>query len=56
MDQFLTMGGYGAYVWPAYLVSAATLGGLIFLVMRRAARARDKLKQLESIRSNAPHA
>jgi heme exporter protein D len=56
MNQFLTMGGYGAYIWPAYLVSGLTLGGLIFLIMRRAARARDKLKQLEKSRSNAPHA
>jgi len=24
-DEFLTMGGYGAYVWPAYGVAALVL-------------------------------
>lgn len=55
MDQVLTMGGYGVYIWPAYCVSAATLGGLAFFILRRARRAREKLKLLESKRSNAPH-
>ena len=28
MHDFWAMGGYGAYVWPAFAVTAAILGGL----------------------------
>lgn len=48
MGDFLGMGGYGAYVWPAYLVSAVTLAGLVFFTLRRAARARARLRALET--------
>lgn len=47
MDDFLTMGGYGAYVWPAYLITAATLAALIIFTLRRAARARARLRALD---------
>jgi heme exporter protein D len=46
MDGFLEMGGYGAYVWPAYAVSAATLAGLAIFILRRAAKARKRLSAL----------
>lgn len=41
------MGGYGAFVWPAYAVSAVTLIGLAFVIRARAARARKRLAELE---------
>lgn len=41
------MGGYGGFVWPAYLLSAATIAGLAFLIGRRAARLRRRLEQLQ---------
>ena len=47
MDDFLSMGGYGAYVWPAYLISGVTLGALVALVIARARRARRRLDDLE---------
>jgi heme exporter protein D len=47
VDEFFAMGGYGAYVWPAYLISAVTLAGLVAHVLRRAARARKRLQALE---------
>jgi len=28
MAEFLAMGGYAAYVWPAFAVTALVLGGL----------------------------
>jgi heme exporter protein D len=28
MGDFLHMGGYGVFVWPAFIVSAAVLAGL----------------------------
>jgi heme exporter protein D len=52
MDEFFAMGGYGAYVWPAYIVSAAVLAGLIILVLRRAAKARRTLAALEAKRGD----
>jgi heme exporter protein D len=47
MNDFLSMGGYGAFVWPAYLISAVTLAGLAGLIVARARRARRRLRLLE---------
>jgi heme exporter protein D len=30
MSEFLNMGGYGGYVWPAYAIAAAVLIGLVW--------------------------
>ena len=41
MADFLSMGGYGAFVWPSYGVTALLLGALIWhsvRMMRRAER------------------
>ncbi|MDP6390657.1 MAG: heme exporter protein CcmD [Alphaproteobacteria bacterium] len=27
--EFLAMGGYGAFIWPSYLIAAAVLIGLL---------------------------
>jgi len=54
MDGFLEMGGYGAYVWPAYAVSAATLAGLAILILRRAAKAQKRLSALQRIQPENP--
>lgn len=35
MSGFFEMGGYGAYVWPAYGISALAVAGLAFAVWRR---------------------
>jgi heme exporter protein D len=47
MADMLSMGGYGAFVWPAYAISAVTLAGLTFGVLARARRARRRLADLE---------
>ena len=47
MDGLLEMGGYGAYVWPAYAVSAVTLAGLAIVILRRAAKAQKRLSALQ---------
>ncbi|MBI1392572.1 MAG: heme exporter protein CcmD [Alphaproteobacteria bacterium] len=47
MNDFLTMGGYAAFVWPAYGISAAALLGLVFYVLRRRAGARRRLAEIE---------
>ena len=38
MNEFFAMGGYGAYVWSAYGISAIVLAGNV-LLSRRAGRA-----------------
>ncbi len=34
MQEFLSMGGYGAYVWPSYGLSAVLLIGLLVASVR----------------------
>lgn len=54
MDGFLAMGGYGPYVWPAYVISALTLGGLAAWIITRSGKARRKLAARErSLKENA---
>jgi heme exporter protein D len=38
-QTFFDMGGYAAYVWPAYTVSIIALAGLAFLSWREMKRA-----------------
>ncbi|MEI9997111.1 MAG: heme exporter protein CcmD [Rhizomicrobium sp.] len=47
MSGFLAMGGYGAYVWPAYGVSVLLLGAAVATTVRAYARARAQLAALE---------
>lgn len=47
MSDFLDMGGYGAFVWPAYAVSAVGVGGLCFFLWRRSRIVRARLKSVE---------
>ena len=53
MDQlmaFLSMDGYGAFVWPAYLVSAAILL-ILLLVSLRTMRAQEaRLAEIRKVR------
>ncbi len=44
---FLAMGGYAAFVWPAYGISAAGLIGALVLTLSAHKRARAKLAMLE---------
>ena len=40
------MGGYAAFVWPAYGLSLAALSGLGYAVWRRHRMAKDALKTM----------
>ena len=42
MSEFLEMGGYAAFIWPAYLLAAVLLGGLTW-VSYRGMREREAL-------------
>lgn len=46
MQEFFEMGGYAAYVWPAYALSAAAIGGLVWRTWRRR---RDLLRRLAAL-------
>jgi heme exporter protein D len=50
MPEFLAMGGYAAYVWPAYGAALAILGGLTLLTILRYRRAQRALAALETRR------
>jgi heme exporter protein D len=48
ISNYLTMGGYAAFVWPAYGVAASIMIGLWFSsasAYRRNRRALDRLQQ-----------
>lgn len=50
MSEFLAMGGYAAYVWPAYAVAALILIGLLAVTWTGLRNAETTLKALESAR------
>ncbi len=44
MDKFLAMGGYAAYVWPAYAVFFAVLAGNVIATALRRRRVLRELR------------
>lgn len=50
MSEFFAMGGYAAYVWPAYAVTALVLLGLLFATVKGLRDAETTLKALEQVR------
>ncbi len=50
LSDLIAMGGYGAYVWPAYLVAAAVMIGLAIDSRRRIKRNEALLSALEASR------
>jgi heme exporter protein CcmD len=47
MTDLLNMGGYGAYIWPAYTLTAVSLGGAVIWCWRAWRAAKTKLAALE---------
>jgi heme exporter protein CcmD len=47
MSGFLAMGGYAAFVWPAYAVSALGLGIATVWTLIAWRNAKKRLKELE---------
>ncbi len=47
MSNLLTMGGYAAFVWPAYGVTVLGLGIAIAMTLRAYGRAKARLAALE---------
>lgn len=51
MMAFLDMGGYAAYVWPAYGAALVILGGLTIQAL---ARYRAASRELETLQARRP--
>ena len=45
MSEFFALGGYGAYIWPSYLLSAILLGALSWHIIQRNQQVKALLKQ-----------
>ena len=52
MSDFLSMGGYGMYVWPAYGVSFIVLAAAFWLVRRQHTQTQARLKRRLSNQDN----
>jgi len=50
LSEFLAMGGYAAYVWPAVGLTLAVLLGFVASSLRRLRRTRRQLAALEQVR------
>jgi heme exporter protein D len=49
IDTFLAMGGYAGFVWPAYGVAIAVLGGVVAVSWRRY---RDSIGTLDRLQQD----
>jgi heme exporter protein D len=54
MSQFLDMGGYAAFVWPAYAVTLAAIVLNIVWARRALARSREEARRRLSGRGEGP--
>lgn len=49
MNEFLSMGGYGGFIWAAYGLSFAGLVGLVFVSLRQYRQVRERLARFEEL-------
>jgi heme exporter protein D len=54
MNSFLTQGGFAAYVWPAYGISALALGLLGLWIVSEYRSAKAKLAALDALEGKTP--
>ncbi len=47
MTHYLAMGGYAAFVWPAYVLSVIVLAGLAAWTLQASRQTRDILRRME---------
>jgi heme exporter protein D len=50
LNEFLSMGGYGGYIWPAYLIAAIILIGLLVTSLRSVRGQEARLASLRQAR------
>ena len=56
ISAFFAMGGYGAFVWPAFAITAAVMGGLLAVSLRRLRAREAELEALRAAREEATEA
>lgn len=54
MSEFLYLDGYGAFVWPCYLLTFALLGGLLAWSLNRHGSLKKRVALLEAQTGSAP--
>jgi heme exporter protein D len=54
LSDFISMGGYGGYVWGSFGVTAAALVGEAFLLRRRRREAMAQVRRQALIDGSAP--
>lgn len=47
MQEFLSMGGYGGYVWPSYILTAVVLGAVLVVSVRGLKATEEQFKRLK---------
>ena len=52
VSEFLRMGGYAPFVWPAYAVTAAVMLGLLFQSLGSYRATKRELERLQGARRN----
>ncbi|MCA0240397.1 MAG: heme exporter protein CcmD [Proteobacteria bacterium] len=55
LSDFLSMGGYGLYVWGSFVLTAAVLGGELLALRQRRRRALDDVRRWRLLNGDAPH-
>ena len=48
MSEFMSMGGYGVYIWSSYGVATVVLGGLLIASLRNMRRSEATVKSLRA--------
>ncbi len=54
MQDFIHASEYAAYVWPAYIVTAVGIGGLVHAIWKRGNDLTRRLRDLEGLGRRAP--
>ena len=54
MKEFFDMGGYAAFVWPAYAVTFAVIGLNVYWAYRALAQARAMARRRLAMRGEPP--
>jgi heme exporter protein D len=52
--NFLWMGGYAGFIWPAYAIAFVVLGGMAWRSLRRLRAAESELERIEQKRPERP--
>ncbi|MEQ9641942.1 MAG: heme exporter protein CcmD [Alphaproteobacteria bacterium] len=56
MSEFFAMGGYAAYVWPAFAIVLGSMAGLLIVSWRDGRRTAKTLEALQAERRSAREA